>query len=294
MQTAALDTFAETEAASHFPTGCGVGLDSQPRMPHYSGTLPLVRKAPARIPAADSPDDDMHDQRTDVRSNVVRMLSRYVRLKKDSSMRSVSGKIAMDEKRVQRPRKLDLAAEIEDLSSVEAIDAFGRAYLRQRIYASPELPKHLIGDDGRPKPRTLSLRDAVQIVRGRPSRSHGNGSNVRDFISDVGRQLKRLPPKCAEVVEEVAAAKIERVVTRNKLQRARSDYGRLSGGGKAVRFLREQKAAEVANLATEERALDDTVKSKSRTKEHTDGMDLLAIYCTESPEVEAACFGHKD
>jgi hypothetical protein len=267
------------------------GLDSQLVLAHYSGTLPLVRKAPLRNLAAGSPNDDMHDQRTDVRSDVVRMLARYVRLQKDSSMRSVSGKIAMDEKRVQRSRKLNLAAEMEGLSYVEALEVFGRAYLRHRIYAPPELPAHLVDEFGRPRPRTMTRRDAVQVVHGRPSRTAGGDSNARDFTSNAGLQLKKLPAESAIAVVRVEEIKIERIEPSNKLQRARSDYGRLSGGGKNARKLREEFGTEVARLKAEVQGFDDELRSLTRTKKYRDGLELLAIYCTETPEIEAECFG---
>lgn len=291
MQTAALATFAETEAASHFPTGWGVDLRSQPSISHHSVTLPLVRKAPDAI-TADDLHDEMHDQRTDVRSDVVRMLSRYVLLSGESSMRSIAGRIAIDETRVGRQRPgSELVAELEGLSYVEALDAFARAYLRKALYAQPELPQHLVDDEGRPRPRTMPRRDAVQIVRGRPSRHAASGNSARDFTATVAMKLARLPRSSEVAVVRAEQIKLERVVLGNQLQRCRSEHGRLAGGGKNAKRLRAEKGAEIATLRAREEAFDIELRSLTRTLVYRRGLELLAVYCTEAADVEAICFG---
>jgi hypothetical protein len=294
-------------------------VDSKASQQHDSASLALCADAPAAsLPSLPI----MARIDPAVRSDVVRMLSRFVELRRDNSMRSIAGRI-IDESRVKPRRKIDFIAELEALGFAEGLDFIRNEYIRHLLYAPPTLPRHLQqvtlsgacedlldpappvdrGDGivlpawpraiaSRPAPRTLPLRDAVQVVRGRPSRNRGTGTSARDFISDVNFQLEKLPAASAVAVVHVAEIKLDRIPVGNKLVRANRALRRVGGGGgKHVREFRAQRAAEVEDLAAAKAVLDAELRSQTHTEIYQRGLERLAELCTATAEIAESCFG---
>ncbi len=244
----------------------------------------------AGAPSEATPPDtvEMVEQRTPVRADVVRMLSLYVYLKQSAGLRSAASRLAIHDSRLVREDEL---IDLDGLTYVEGLDAIYAAYIRHVVYAPPAR-RTFVGATGQP---LNAVAPAVEpIVRGRPKlRSRSPESRARSWMLTVDAKLRRIPRESAVALLEVEFIRFELVEIRNRLQAERTTVQRLHGGGRNARNLRRHAEQRVSELRSREILLSDRLKSLVRQRIYTDGLDLLWEACTQTPEIEAECFGMK-
>lgn len=275
-----------------FTTGCGAGVELKPRKPHDFAIVAVgAQSARQRQPVAQSPHIAMTWIPTATRADVIRMVARYIAL--EFSIRSTSGKLVIDEGRV--PRKRSATIDVETATALEVFDAIRMAELRRAIYARPAARSDLRLLDGSQMPTVVPRRDVARLVKGRPTRSSASEAHdARNWRAQIGKLLGSIPK--AEQHALLGAEKIRHdlVEHRNQLAAARSELGRLKGGGRHARNLRRHVEGRVAELRSRECFDSDQLKSIVRSAEYRHGVDHLLAACTRSREMERYCFGEAD
>jgi hypothetical protein len=268
----------------------------EPGKPHHFATVPMVRQAlstPAEAAQSDT-DNVMGEQRTVVRSAVVRMVARYVALRQRGRIRSAAGQIAIDESRTGRLRITD--ADLDGLTDVQTLDLIALASLRRAIYAAPEKRTDVRYASGNLMRSVAPLRVIAQIVRSRPARhsaSSPEDSELNLWLTTVASKLHHIPRENALAILEAETRRFRLVEIRNELQAARSAVQRFRSGGKNAKNLRRLADERVAEIRSREAFESDRLTRLVRTRLYKDGLELLWRVCTETPEIEAYCFGEE-
>jgi hypothetical protein len=217
------------------------------------------------------------------------MVARFVRL--EFSIRSMAGKLVVDETRLPRPKRSDRAEiDLDSLSPVETLDAIVTAIMRRAIYATPEAPKHYT-DSGELLRRVAPLRDVVPVVRSKGRRGSSSGRNdARDWRGTVAQKLQRIPRDQAAALVCAEKLRLELRETRNKLAGAISDAKRLRGS----RRKRTHLDSLIEDLRSTERKQRAARREFVESDAYDAGIDNLFAVCTETAEVERECFGESE
>lgn len=275
-------------------------LDREPGKVHDFATLELLRKAPP-TPADDQSENNMTDERTPVREDVVRMLKRYVRMEY-FGIRSGAGRLVIDESRMPRKGRGMPPAEVREFiqtaSKVEILDAIATADLRRAAYA-PTARRAECSTPGRfategPLHCVAPRRDVSNVVSIK-SRMGGNAAAATDrdpqlWKSTVAAKLAKIPKLEQRAVVSAAILRLELIEIRNALQQTRTAVERLRGGRKKARAEYHPAENRRTELAISEEKKSDQLKALVRTRLYRDGLDRLWYLCAVDEAVRVYVF----